>query len=379
MTHSSTRSGTSTLRRPVGATKGPWARQCAAKGPARRSVRSRSSCEYVGPVNSGNSSYDVVVVGGGHNGLVSAAYLARAGLSVARARAAGPHRRRGRLRRAVRRAPGPALALLLPRQPDAGAADGRPGPRRPARARAPRRRTRPGRAASRAGGLLVERPEGEATARVVPRADRRRRGVRRLAGVLRRGRPAGRGRGADAACSRSPSSATSAALVDERIWADVVERAARPRDPVALHRRHRPRRRRHRRADRHLRVDGRPLAGPEPLLPLPPDRQRHRRVAGAGRRHGRGHRRARAGRRRRPAPRSSPAPASARIDARSATAPRSPGTTATGEHSVAAPARAVRRRALGAADPARRGRGRRDQAGRLAAQDQLPARPAAAR
>jgi phytoene dehydrogenase-like protein len=33
-------------------------------------------------VTSGNSSYDVVVVGGGHNALVSAAYLARAGLSV---------------------------------------------------------------------------------------------------------------------------------------------------------------------------------------------------------------------------------------------------------------------------------------------------------
>jgi phytoene dehydrogenase-like protein len=33
-------------------------------------------------VTSGNSSYDVVVVGGGHNALVSAAYLSRAGLSV---------------------------------------------------------------------------------------------------------------------------------------------------------------------------------------------------------------------------------------------------------------------------------------------------------
>ena len=37
---------------------------------------------YVGPMTSSKSSYDVVVVGGGHNGLVAAAYLARAGLSV---------------------------------------------------------------------------------------------------------------------------------------------------------------------------------------------------------------------------------------------------------------------------------------------------------
>ncbi len=40
------------------------------------------------------------------------------------------------------------------------------------------------------------------------------------------------------------------------------------------------------------------------------------------------------------------------------------------------PPGAVRRGAVGAADPARRGRGRRDQAGRLPAQDQLPPRPA---
>jgi len=33
-------------------------------------------------VGAARSSYDVVVVGGGHNGMTAACYLARAGLSV---------------------------------------------------------------------------------------------------------------------------------------------------------------------------------------------------------------------------------------------------------------------------------------------------------
>ncbi len=50
--------------------------------PTRRLPGDLPTAHYVGPVTSSKSSYDVVVVGGGHNGLVAAAYLARAGLSV---------------------------------------------------------------------------------------------------------------------------------------------------------------------------------------------------------------------------------------------------------------------------------------------------------
>ena len=67
------------------------------------------------------ATWDAVVVGGGHNGLVAAAYLARAGPSVLVLERAGHVGRRGRLRRAV---PGvdarlsrySYLVSLLPRQ-----------------------------------------------------------------------------------------------------------------------------------------------------------------------------------------------------------------------------------------------------------------------
>ncbi len=53
-----------------------------------------------------------------------------------------------------------------------------------------------------------------------------------------------------------------------------------------LRRRPRARDRRHRRADRDLRRHRRRVAAPEPLLPLPRDRQRHGRLGRAGRRDG---------------------------------------------------------------------------------------------
>ena len=59
---------------------------------------------------SARNGYDVVIVGGGHNGLVSAAYLARAGLSVL------VLERLGEVGGAVRSAPASALVAPLPEQ-----------------------------------------------------------------------------------------------------------------------------------------------------------------------------------------------------------------------------------------------------------------------
>ncbi len=73
-------------------------------------------------------AFDAVVVGGGHNGLVCAAYLADGGLRGVRARAACGARRRGDHRRVPSRVS--QLDGELHGQPAASAGDPRPAPRR---------------------------------------------------------------------------------------------------------------------------------------------------------------------------------------------------------------------------------------------------------
>ena len=209
--------------------------------------------------------------------------------------------------RALRRQAGPSLALLLPRQPDARAADGRPGLDVRLASRTTASYT-PWTREGRSGGLLVERPEGEAT----------RASFRDLTGsdgeyAAWQAFYAEVGQLAEAVAPTLmqplPLERDVRALSTSGIWPDVVSH------PLG-------RTIEQRFADDTVRgvvatdaligtfasMDD-PSLDPEPLLPLPPDRQRHRRVAGARRRHGRGHRRARHGPPSMPAPRSSPAPA----------------------------------------------------------------------
>ena len=94
--------------------------------PARRSRDEHRHVSVNGKgAASGGSSFDAIVVGGGHNGLTAAAYLARAGPARLRARAPAPARRRVRHRGALAR---PARVARVVRRLDA-AAEGRRRPR----------------------------------------------------------------------------------------------------------------------------------------------------------------------------------------------------------------------------------------------------------
>ena len=287
----------------------PSRRGCAPTSPARprtgRSPAGQRPARYGPPVT--RSRYDAVVVGGGHNGLVAAAYLARAGRSVLVLERLGQVGGAAVSRQVfegvdVRLSAYSYLVSLLPDRivDDLGLQHpaGRPRPSPPT--------PRP-RASGRSTGLLVERDEGPATAasfRRLTGSDAEFAGWQRFYGRL-----------ATLAEDLAPTLTEpllspddlAGRLRDPELWHDLRERPLA--DVVADHlvRRRRPRRGAHRRPDRHLRRRARRRRPGRPLLPVPPGRQRHGALAGAGRRHGRGQRRD--GRRRphAPAPSSSPA------------------------------------------------------------------------
>ena len=172
-------------------------------------------------MTSGNSSYDVVVVGGGHNALVSAAYLARAGLSVlvlerlaqTGGAAVSVEPFSGQPARLSRYS---YLVSLMPEQlmADLGL-DVRLASRTTAS-------YTPWTREGRSGGLLVERPEGEATRasfRELTGGDEEYAAwqefyaeVGRMAEVV-----------APTLMQPLPLERDVRGLVDERIWNDVVE------------------------------------------------------------------------------------------------------------------------------------------------------------
>ena len=140
-------------RRPVGTAPSTWpvaSRPRRHVGPSAGVPRALGRVGYPSP-RCPSATYDAIVIGGGHNGLVAAAYLARAGAAHPGPRATARPRRRRR-HRGDR--PGlPLLRRVLRRQP-AAAGDhprARPAPSRP-RDPAARRHVHAAACRHRAGG-----------------------------------------------------------------------------------------------------------------------------------------------------------------------------------------------------------------------------------
>ncbi len=164
-----------------------------------------------------------MIVGGGHNGLVAATYLAQADLSVLVLERLDTTGGAAVSAKPVRRPAGAAVALLLPRQRDARPDRLRPRPRpRPALAHGGV--VHPGATATAPhSGLFVERNEGTATAESFRAAHRLRPRVRRLADVLRRGAGVHRGARPHAARAAAHRAARPATWSTRRTWDYLVE------------------------------------------------------------------------------------------------------------------------------------------------------------